>query len=169
MWGVLSVTPPALQSVFVYVTVASWCLVEIPRYLFYTFNQLNCVPYPVFWLRYRYDVVIIVADFLLLIFCSLFAVLYPTGITGELGCTYYTALHLYNKESNNVTDGVLLFFVIFLALSYLPGDKPFSYRCNVKFDNVLVLGAPVMYGHMVKTRKKQFSSSPSDAKNKRNN
>ena len=44
-------------------TVASWSLVEIPRYLFYFFNLggSSQVPDGLFWLRY-----------------SLFAILYPT-------------------------------------------------------------------------------------------
>lgn len=37
------------------------------RYLFYTFGVLKSSPYPLFFLRY-----------------SLFAVLYPTGIAGEV-------------------------------------------------------------------------------------
>ncbi len=52
--------------------VLSWSLVEVPRYAFYvvaivTGDATKKTPYPLFWLRY-----------------SLFAVLYPTGITGEL-------------------------------------------------------------------------------------
>jgi len=52
--------------------IISWSLVEVPRYAFYasaivTGDATKKTPYPLFWLRY-----------------SLFAVLYPTGITGEL-------------------------------------------------------------------------------------
>lgn len=52
--------------------IISWSLVEIVRYLFYVFalvtgDSTKKTPYLLFWLRY-----------------SLFAVLYPTGITGEL-------------------------------------------------------------------------------------
>ena len=51
-----------------YLMVISWCLAEIPRYLFYMFNlALGDVPFPVFWWRY-----------------SAFMILYPTGITGEI-------------------------------------------------------------------------------------
>ena len=47
-------------------------MVEVPRYAFYlaaiaTGDATKGTPFPLFWLRY-----------------SLFAVLYPTGITGEL-------------------------------------------------------------------------------------
>lgn len=52
--------------------ILSWSLVEVPRYAFYvmaliTGDATKKTPYWLFWLRY-----------------SLFAVLYPTGITGEL-------------------------------------------------------------------------------------
>eukprot|EP00980_Cylindrotheca_fusiformis_P029983 scaffold24137_cov206-Cylindrotheca_fusiformis.AAC.2 len=54
------------------VMIISWALVEVFRYMFYaaaiiTGDSTKKTPYPLFWLRY-----------------SLFAVLYPTGITGEL-------------------------------------------------------------------------------------
>nr|AXF92439.1 (3R)-3-hydroxyacyl-CoA dehydratase [Aurantiochytrium sp. PKUSW7] len=62
--------------------VGSWASVEVPRYLFYALNLLPAfqgskMPYPLFWLRY-----------------SLFMVLYPTGITGEL-LQMYVALTTY--------------------------------------------------------------------------
>lgn len=52
--------------------IISWALVEVPRYAFYvaaliTGDATKKTPFPLFWLRY-----------------SLFALLYPTGITGEL-------------------------------------------------------------------------------------
>jgi Protein tyrosine phosphatase-like protein, PTPLA len=53
--------------------ILSWATVEVPRYLFYVATIVvsstpqKKTPFPLFWLRY-----------------SLFAVLYPTGITGEL-------------------------------------------------------------------------------------
>lgn len=52
-----------------YLMVISWSLVEVPRYLFYVFAQFKSVemPYGLFWLRY-----------------SLFMILYPTGISGEV-------------------------------------------------------------------------------------
>lgn len=48
--------------------VISWCLAEIPRYLFYMFNlAFGAIPFPLFWWRY-----------------SAFMLLYPTGISGEI-------------------------------------------------------------------------------------
>ncbi|KAJ1423934.1 tyrosine phosphatase-like protein, partial [Ochromonadaceae sp. CCMP2298] len=69
LWAVMHVAPSAQTSIFTLLACSSWALVEVPRYAFYALNLLDAVPYPLLWLRY-----------------SLFAVLYPTGITGELGC-----------------------------------------------------------------------------------
>lgn len=51
--------------------VVAWCLSEIVRYSFYGANLLNVKLAPLTWLRY-----------------SAFMVLYPVGITGEIGCLY---------------------------------------------------------------------------------
>jgi very-long-chain (3R)-3-hydroxyacyl-CoA dehydratase len=72
--------------------VTSWSLVEVPRYLFYALNIFNAVPYPLLWLRY-----------------SLFAVLYPTGITGELGCMYHSIFDLKGDYVRRMN----LFFIAF--------------------------------------------------------
>lgn len=81
LWAVMDVAPPSQKSIFLVLAVTSWGLVEVPRYLFYALNLLNAVPYPVFWLRY-----------------SLFAILYPTGITGEVGCMFLAASYLYYEK-----------------------------------------------------------------------
>eukprot|EP00286_Rhodomonas_abbreviata_P003507 CAMPEP_0181344778 /NCGR_PEP_ID=MMETSP1101-20121128/32378_1 /TAXON_ID=46948 /ORGANISM="Rhodomonas abbreviata, Strain Caron Lab Isolate" /LENGTH=236 /DNA_ID=CAMNT_0023456651 /DNA_START=15 /DNA_END=725 /DNA_ORIENTATION=+ len=129
VWAVMNVAPDAQTSVFTALTCASWGLVEVPRYLFYALNLLDAVPYPIFWLRY-----------------SLFAVLYPTGISGELGCMYNAAVHLKGPGEWTDFQGILaqpqgdvllLGLILFVVVTYIPGS-------------------PKMYGHMVKTRKKQF-------------
>jgi very-long-chain (3R)-3-hydroxyacyl-CoA dehydratase len=56
--------------------VGAWAAVEVPRYLFYTCELLlgkGTSPYALAWLRY-----------------SLFVVLYPLGIAGEVGCLYFS-------------------------------------------------------------------------------
>lgn len=62
--------------------ILSWSLVEIFRYMFYasaliTGDATKKTPFPLFWLRY-----------------SLFAILYPTGITGELTVFFAAAADL---------------------------------------------------------------------------
>jgi len=93
--------------------VFSWSLVEVPRYIFYAINLYSDKPpYILFWLRY-----------------SLFAILYPTGISGEL-------LQIWNsrKDFENSPYSNLLLFVL---LVYVPS-------------------APYMYYHMVVQRSRAF-------------
>ncbi|XP_033331479.2 3-hydroxyacyl-CoA dehydratase 1 [Megalopta genalis] len=52
----------------------AWTITEIIRYLYYFMNLNNFVPYFLTWLRY-----------------TLFIILYPIGITGELLCLYAAA------------------------------------------------------------------------------
>eukprot|EP01038_Epipyxis_sp_PR26KG_P015623 gene15623-21114_t len=135
LWAVMNIAPTAQTSIFTVLACVSWGLVEVPRYLFYALNLLDLVPYPLFWLRY-----------------SLFAVLYPTGITGELGCMYLAGLYLYESSKGVLTDLpteqlVLFALIIIVALTYIPGS-------------------PTMYGHMVKTRRKQLYPVKSDSSKK---
>ena len=55
LWAIIDVCPETRTSIFLALTCGSWALVEVPRYLFYALNILNIVPYPLFWLRYRYN------------------------------------------------------------------------------------------------------------------
>jgi very-long-chain (3R)-3-hydroxyacyl-CoA dehydratase len=82
LWAVMVVAPTAQSSIFTVLACTSWSLVEVPRYLFYALNLIDAVPYFLFWLRY-----------------SLFAILYPTGITGEVGCMYLAGVYLAGKSS----------------------------------------------------------------------
>lgn len=103
--------------------VLSWASVEPPRYLFYFFNLLSKnVPFPLVWLRY-----------------SLFAILYPTGITGEV-LQMVTSLPAMRGECLcgwYVAYAILLLYV------------PLS---------------PFMYSHMVAQRKKVFKRLSEAAK-----
>lgn len=102
LWAVIDTSASAQTSFFCVLACTSWGLVEVPRYLFYALNLLDAVPYPLFWLRY-----------------SLFAILYPTGITGELGCMYQAVVSMMAgavSPLNCYKDG-----------SYKLGDEPFYY------------------------------------------
>lgn len=55
LWAVMYVAPPAQTHFFTVLCITSWACVEVPRYLFYALNLLGEVPYPIFWLRYRYN------------------------------------------------------------------------------------------------------------------
>jgi len=100
--------------------ILSWSLVEVPRYAFYlaalvTGDATKKTPYPLFWLRY-----------------SLFAVLYPTGIVGEM--TVFLA-----------AAGDLNFF-----------NSPLRAYYGYVLPLVYFFGSPFMIFNMVSNRKNAF-------------
>eukprot|EP01123_Difflugia_compressa_P010125 TRINITY_DN3612_c0_g1_i1.p1 TRINITY_DN3612_c0_g1~~TRINITY_DN3612_c0_g1_i1.p1 ORF type:complete len:747 (-),score=149.79 TRINITY_DN3612_c0_g1_i1:76-2283(-) len=115
-WFITPNSPSAQHHFSLYLMILSWSLVEVPRYLFYAASQAlsGNVPYPLFWLRY-----------------SLFAILYPTGISGELG-QIWSSLKDAKKESL-----VLWYLLALLLIVYVPAS-------------------PYMYYHMIGQRKRAF-------------
>lgn len=104
------------------VMVISWATVEIVRYAFYVsaLTQKK-VPYPLFWLRY-----------------SLFAILYPSGIMGELSVFLAASkdegfLGLLGEGS----ETLVYYLIMALPVIYMPGS-------------------PVMIMNMVGNRKSAF-------------
>jgi len=117
------VAPEAQQSWACGMMVLSWGLVEVVRYSFYlnallTPKGTEGTMYPIFWLRY-----------------TLFAILYPTGITGEC-VTMWSALG---------TAG--------LAGALPAGIAPLLVKLNLALYVPL---SPFMYMNMVKNRKSAF-------------
>lgn len=111
--------------------ILSWASVEVPRYAFYvaaliTGDATKNTPYPLFWLRY-----------------SLFAVLYPTGIVGELTVFYKAAYDPNFIEQ--FTSLATTFYATFLPIVY-------------------IFGSPFMIMNMVSNRsnafKKRFAKPP---------
>lgn len=93
--------------------ILSWALVEVPRYAFYIAaiaagDATKKTPYPLFWLRY-----------------SLFWVLYPTGILGEL--TVYLAA---SKDPTFLSflgkgrESLMYYFIMSFPVIYAPGALP---------------------------------------------
>lgn len=113
LWAVMNISPSSQQSFFLLLACSSWALVEVPRYLFYAVNIMMEPPFPLFWLRY-----------------SLFAILYPTGITGELGCMYCALFDLWGgaKAISDVpqTKLILLVLIAVVILTYVPGKLYFQ-------------------------------------------
>lgn len=117
LWFYSAVVPECQTHFSLYLMVGSWACVEVPRYLFYSINlYVDKVPFPIFWLRY-----------------SLFAVLYPTGVSGEL-LQMWTSLPVYGQ-----TWPVFRLVTYFILSLYVPGG-------------------PFMYFHMVKQRGKAYKS-----------
>jgi hypothetical protein len=114
--------------------ILSWASVEVPRYAFYmaaliTGDATKKTPYPLFWLRY-----------------SLFAVLYPTGIFGEL-TVFLTAskddvfLNMFGEEYASF----MYYFIISFPIIYAPGALPMIMN---------------MAGNRKKAMKKRFARPP---------
>ena len=103
--------------------IISWALVEVFRYMFYaaaiiTGDSTKKTPYPLFWLRY-----------------SLFAILYPTGITGELT--------VFFKAAAEPSFGGLFFGAVgFVYSKALPA--------------IYFVGSPFMIMNMAGNRKSAF-------------
>jgi hypothetical protein len=93
--------------------ILSWALVEVPRYAFYvaaliTGDATKKTPYPLFWLRY-----------------SLFAVLYPTGITGELTVFLAAAKDpVFLSFLGEGFENMMYYFVMSFPVIYAPGAIP---------------------------------------------
>jgi len=93
--------------------IISWSLVEIFRYAFYVSAILSGdatkgTPYPLFWLRY-----------------SLFAILYPTGIVGELTVFFAASgdeafLNLFGEEYATL----MYYYIMSFPIIYAPGALP---------------------------------------------
>ncbi|CAK7339630.1 unnamed protein product [Dovyalis caffra] len=130
-WGILYSFPEIRSNFLVTSLVISWSITEIIRYSFFGMKEvLGFAPSWLMWLRY-----------------STFLLLYPTGISSEVGLVYF-------------------------ALPYMKESEKYCIRMpnkwNYSFDNfcaaILVLGtyipgSPHMYGYMLGQRKKALSKS----------
>jgi len=112
VWVITSQSLLAQQHYSLYFMLFSWSLIEIPRYLFYAFNLFPPGPYILFWLRY-----------------SLFVILYPTGIYGELGQIWNTMKGVEGTFYWN--------FLAFVLVIYIPAS-------------------PYLYYHMIVQRRRAF-------------
>jgi hypothetical protein len=104
--------------------IISWSCVEVPRYAFYvaaliTGDATKKSPYPLFWLRY-----------------SLFAVLYPTGITGELTVFFAAASDAAFGETFGAGASKMIY----------------AYALPI----IYFFGSPFMIMNMIGNRKKAF-------------
>ena len=99
VWGYARAFPECQGHWSLYLMVAAWALVEVPRYLFYVFSQFKGAPVPawLFWLRY-----------------SLFIVLYPSGITGEV-------LQMYTGLTSPACPALWARATLLVLALYLPG------------------------------------------------
>lgn len=129
LWGITNISPPSQTSVYFPLMCFAWSLVEVPRYLFYIYSELGITPpYALEWLRY-----------------SLFIVLYPAGITGEIGNLLQALPYVKEhgapwdvKQPNTHNFAYSHYYILLFLLSlYVPGS-------------------PYMIGHMWDQRKKKL-------------
>ncbi|GJN05806.1 hypothetical protein PR202_ga23471 [Eleusine coracana subsp. coracana] len=130
-WGVLYSFPETQTHILVTSLVISWSITEIIRYSFFGMKEaLGFAPSWLLWLRY-----------------STFLVLYPTGITSEVG-------------------------LIYIALPFMKASEKYCLRMpnkwNFSFDYsygsilamaIYVPGSPHMYNYMRAQRKKALSKA----------
>ncbi|NXH09354.1 HACD2 dehydratase, partial [Bucco capensis] len=108
--------------------VVAWTVTEIIRYSFYTFSLLNHLPYLIKWARY-----------------TLFIVLYPMGVSGEL-LTIYAALPFVRQSG--------------LYSISLPNKYNFSFDYYTFLILVMISYIPIfpqLYFHMLHQRRKVLS------------
>ncbi|XP_023682713.1 very-long-chain (3R)-3-hydroxyacyl-CoA dehydratase 2 [Paramormyrops kingsleyae] len=115
--------------------VVAWTITEIIRYSFYTFSLLNHLPYLIKWARY-----------------TLFIVLYPMGVAGEL-LTIYAALPFVQKTG--------------LYSVTLPNKYNFSFDYYTFLILTMISYIPIfpqLYFHMLRQRKKVLGHTEGSSK-----
>ena len=137
LWGIVHYSLPSQISLWFTLMVSSWAAVEVPRYMWYV---MEIIGKPI--------------DFLTYLRYSLFLVLYPTGISGEIGCLW-TSLPYFEKHPE-VLDITL------------PNKWNFVYThslvLSILLFGVYPLGSYVMYNNMWQARKKKLFSDDKKSK-----
>ncbi|GLJ14661.1 hypothetical protein SUGI_0237360 [Cryptomeria japonica] len=130
-WGILHSFPEVRTSWIVSSLVISWSLTEIIRYSFFGLKEaFGYTPAWLLWLRY-----------------STFFVMYPTGISSEVGLIYIALPYIKNSD-----------------LYCLRMPNKFNFGFDYFYASLLVLavyvpGSPHMYTYMIGQRKKALSKS----------
>jgi len=109
LWGVLDLSPPSQISYGVPLLLFAWTITEITRYSYYVLHLVGFSKL-IEWFRY-----------------TLFIVLYPIGVTGELLCIYQALFYVKEKSlwsmtmpnAFNITFDYQ-YFLIGVMLMYIP-------------------------------------------------
>ncbi|XP_027700931.1 very-long-chain (3R)-3-hydroxyacyl-CoA dehydratase 2 [Vombatus ursinus] len=128
IWAVTHSVKEVQNEDSVLLFVIAWTITEIIRYSFYTFSLLNHLPYIIKWARY-----------------TLFIVLYPMGVSGEL-LTIYAALPFVRQAS--------------LYSISLPNKYNFSFDYYAFLILIMISYIPLfpqLYLHMIHQRRKVLS------------
>jgi hypothetical protein len=159
----------------------AWCLADFTRYVFYVFGLARdlagaCkslavamkfakvksvaqaddpvfkIPFPLVWVRY-----------------SLFIVLYPTGVFGELMCAWMTKDCVAQAMSTVQPDTISGWLM--QTLKFLWSSMGLLSNTNVYFGAILlayIFGLPPLYFTLLAARKKQLAPAPKVGKAKKN-
>jgi len=117
--------PDAQRHWIVSLMLFSWSITEVIRYSFYALSQLDSVPYPLGWLRY-----------------TLFIILYPSGVAGEIGTILASLDHVKKTD---------LFSIL------MPNAHNFAfsfYYALLAALPVYAVGLPYLYSYMLGQRKR---------------
>ncbi|XP_060006453.1 very-long-chain (3R)-3-hydroxyacyl-CoA dehydratase 2 isoform X2 [Lagenorhynchus albirostris] len=128
IWAVTHSVKEVQSEDSVLLFVIAWTITEIIRYSFYTFSLLNHLPYLIKWARY-----------------TLFIVLYPMGVSGEL-LTIYAALPFVRQSG--------------LYSISLPNKYNFSFDYYAFLILIMISYIPIfpqLYFHMIHQRRKVLS------------
>lgn len=131
VWGILYSFPETRNHVLVTSLLISWSLTEIIRYSFFGLKEaFGFAPSWLLWLRY-----------------STFLLLYPTGISSEVGLIYIALPFIKNSDKYCVR---------------MPNKWNFSFDyfyAAIVALGIYVPGSPHMYRYMLAQRKKALSKS----------
>ncbi|KAL3843441.1 hypothetical protein ACJIZ3_000844 [Penstemon smallii] len=133
-WGILYSFPEVRSHFLVGSLVMSWSITEIIRYSFFGFKEaFGFAPKWLLWLRY-----------------STFLVMYPVGISSEVGLIYKALPYLRESGKYSIR---------------MPNKWNFSF--DYYYNALLVLGfyvpgSPHLYGYMLGQRKKALARAKTD-------
>jgi very-long-chain (3R)-3-hydroxyacyl-CoA dehydratase len=125
VWGISELSVASQLQFGYLLMVVSWSLVEIPRYAYYALAIIGKPPSFLTWLRY-----------------TLFIVLYPSGISGEILTILSAMPHIKETKPYSIS---------------MPNSMNFAfdyyYLCLILLATYLP-GSPFMFSHMWQQRKK---------------
>lgn len=130
VWGIVYVVKESQDQLGVLLVSIAWCITEVVRYSFYSGSLIQYTPYPLQFARY-----------------TLFIVLYPMGVTGELLSIYSSLPHV--KERN----------IWSLSLPNVANISFSYYYALIVIMLAYVVIFPQLYLHMFGQRKKVLGTS----------
>ncbi|XP_054161032.1 very-long-chain (3R)-3-hydroxyacyl-CoA dehydratase hpo-8-like [Oppia nitens] len=134
VWGILLPVADSRTSIGVPMLLIAWSLAEMTRYMYYALNIYDQVPYVLTWLRY-----------------TLFIVLYPLGVSGELltmvaAIPYIRDSGLYSLSLPNFANFSFYYHygLVAIMLGYIPFFPQLYFYMIAQRKKVLGTGSPTI-------------------------